>query len=75
MCFMLRCVSDRSLAVRLDRAESHLYRVEGLLRAMRLAATSQLIDEETASPFSMLIEVIEDDCERLRETLFGKEKE
>ncbi len=69
--------SRRQLAIepdyRIYKAEDHICRIEGMLGAMRLAATSELIDESVGYSISSMIEVLEDDCARLRMTLYNKE--
>lgn len=75
---MLHCVPDSTVdpiaAIRIFDAEIHLSRIEGMLSAMRFMATSEMIDEDVASPLTAMIQHLEDDCALLRKDLLGKQE-
>lgn len=58
---------------RLFEAEDHLFRIEAMIGVMRLAATSEMLDDETKQSFTVMIGILGADCDLLRRELYGKE--
>lgn len=69
---MLSFVSGEKLSQQLLRAKDHLFRAEGMLHAMRLAVDG-MANKDDALPLTLIIEVIEDECENIREKLNAAE--